>query len=61
MADDKKDKADVSAAVTAHVLPLLGSGRVRVPVCATFPMDQVVEAYDHFTAGGKLGKVVLVQ
>jgi NADPH:quinone reductase-like Zn-dependent oxidoreductase len=56
----RSEKADVAAAVTAHVLPLLASGRIRVPVCATFPMAAPVEAYDFFTAGGKLGKVVLV-
>jgi NADPH:quinone reductase len=56
----RREKADVAAAVTAHVLPLLADGRIRVPVCATFPMAEVVAAYDRFTAGGKLGKVVLV-
>jgi NADPH2:quinone reductase len=56
----RREKADVAAAVAAHVLPLLGSGRIRVPVCATYPMGQVVDAYDRFAAGGKLGKVVLV-
>ena len=30
------EKADVAAAVAAHVLPLLVTGRIRVPVCATF-------------------------
>jgi len=54
------EKADVAAAVTAHVLPLLDSGRLRVPISATFPMADATAAYDHFTAGGKLGKVVLV-
>jgi hypothetical protein len=29
-------------------------------VAATFPLDQAQEAYDRFTAGGKLGKLVLV-
>jgi NADPH:quinone reductase-like Zn-dependent oxidoreductase len=56
----RREKADVAAAVTAHVLPLVGSGRLRVPISATFAMAEVTAAYDHFTAGGKLGKVVLV-
>lgn len=55
-----EDKAQAARAVEAHVLPLLRSGRVLVPVAATFPMDQAGAAYDHFTAGGKVGKVVLV-
>jgi NADPH:quinone reductase-like Zn-dependent oxidoreductase len=56
----RAEKADVAAGVAAHVLPLLGSGRVRVPVCATFPMADASVAYDRFVARGKLGKVVLV-
>jgi NADPH:quinone reductase-like Zn-dependent oxidoreductase len=56
----RREKADVAAGVAAHVLPLLASGRIRVPVCATFPMGDVLEAYDRFAAGGKLGNVVLV-
>ncbi len=56
----RREKADVAAAVTAHVLPLVDSGRLRVPISATFPMSEASAAYDYFTAGGKLGKVVLV-
>jgi NADPH2:quinone reductase len=46
-------------AVEREVLPLLASGRVRVPVAASFPLEQAPAAYDAFTAGGKLGKIVL--
>ncbi len=56
----RREKADVAAAVTAHVLPLVDSGRLRVPISATFPMAEATAAYDFFSAGGKLGKVVLV-
>jgi len=56
----RREKADVAAAVAAHVLPLVTSGRLRVPISATFPMAEATAAYDYFTAGGKLGKVVLV-
>ena len=56
----RREKADVAAGVTAHVLPLLGAGRISVPVCTTFPMADASAAYDRFTAGGKLGKVVLI-
>jgi NADPH2:quinone reductase len=54
------DKAAVAAAVEAHVLPHLRSGRIRVPVQATFPMDRAADAYEHFATGGKFGKIVLV-
>ena len=30
-----------------------------VPVAETFPLEDVAAAYDHFAAGGKLGKIVL--
>jgi NADPH:quinone reductase-like Zn-dependent oxidoreductase len=54
------EKAAVATAVDAHVLPLARSGRLRVPVEATFPMERAPEAYERFAAGGKLGKIVLV-
>lgn len=54
------DKAAVAAAMEAHVLPHLVSGRIRVPVHTTFAMDKAGDAYEHFAAGGKLGKIVLV-
>jgi NADPH:quinone reductase-like Zn-dependent oxidoreductase len=41
------------------VLPLLASGRVRVPVAATYPLQEAAAAYERFAAGGKLGKIVL--
>ncbi len=59
-ARSRREKADVAAAVTAHVLPLLASGRITVPVCDTFPMPEAEAAYERFTKGAKLGKVVLV-
>jgi NADPH:quinone reductase-like Zn-dependent oxidoreductase len=54
------EKAAVAAAVEAHVLPHLVSGRLRVPVEATFPLERADEAYERFAAGGKFGKIVLV-
>ena len=53
-------KAAVVAALESAVLPLLAAGRVRVPVAATFPLDQAGAAYERFAAGGKLGKIVLL-
>ncbi|MHB8657551.1 MAG: NAD(P)H-quinone oxidoreductase [Solirubrobacteraceae bacterium] len=55
-----EEKAMTARAVERSVLPLLGSGAARVPVAARFGLEQAVEAYDFFSAGGKLGKVVLV-
>jgi putative PIG3 family NAD(P)H quinone oxidoreductase len=56
----RQEKADVTAAVAAHVLPLLAAGRLRVPIADTFPLSEADAAYERFGTGGKLGKVVLV-
>ncbi|HEX4818925.1 MAG TPA: zinc-binding dehydrogenase [Acidimicrobiales bacterium] len=55
-----EDKAAAARAVEQHVLPLIADGRVRVPIEATFPMSDAAAAYERFSAGGKLGKLVLV-
>jgi NADPH2:quinone reductase len=55
-----EEKAQAARLVERSVLPLIGSGAVEVPVHATYPLEQAVEAYDAFAAGGKLGKIVLV-
>jgi NADPH:quinone reductase-like Zn-dependent oxidoreductase len=54
-----EEKAAAQRLVERHVLPLVEAGAVTVPVAATFPLDRVEEAYERFTAGSKLGKVVL--
>jgi NADPH:quinone reductase len=59
-ARDRREKADVAADVAAHVLPALVAGRLQVPVYKTFPLAEAQAAYDHFGAGAKFGKVVLV-
>jgi NADPH2:quinone reductase len=56
-----EDKADAARRVERHVLPLLAAGRVRVPVCETFPMKDAAAAYERFASGGKLGKIVLTR
>jgi NADPH:quinone reductase-like Zn-dependent oxidoreductase len=53
-------KADAARAVERSVLPLLATGEVRVPVAAEYPMREAEAAYERFAAGGKLGKIVLV-
>jgi NADPH:quinone reductase-like Zn-dependent oxidoreductase len=54
-----EEKADVVARLRDDVLPLLADGRVRVPVEATFALEDAQEAYERFAAGGKFGKLVL--
>lgn len=54
-----EEKAAVSRAVEREVLPALAAGSITVPIVETFTLTEVAAAYDRFTAGGKLGKVVL--
>jgi NADPH2:quinone reductase len=54
-----EEKAICARRVEAEVLPALAGGRVRVPVAATFSLEEAQEAYDRFAAGDKLGKVML--
>jgi NADPH2:quinone reductase len=55
-----EEKAAAQRLVERHVLPLVARGDVTVPIAATFPLDRVEDAYERFTAGSKLGKVVLL-
>lgn len=54
-----EEKVAASRAVLRHVVPLLAAGRLSVPVEATHDLEDAAAAYDTFTSGGKLGKVVL--
>jgi len=54
-----EQKAQTARALERDVLPLFESGRLTVPIAATYRFEQAAEAYDHFAAGGKLGKIIL--
>ena len=55
-----EQKALTARAVERSVLPALDRGELTVPIAATFALEDAVAAYDRFAAGGKLGKIVLV-
>jgi NADPH:quinone reductase len=55
-----EEKALVVQRVGKHVLPLLASGAVDVPVERTFALAEAQDAYEAFAAGGKFGKIVLL-
>ena len=55
-----EEKATAMRLVEKEVLPHFDTGALRVPVAETYELDRVEEAYERFTAGGKLGKIVLV-
>jgi NADPH:quinone reductase len=52
-------KAVATRTLEAHVLPHFESGRLVVPVAATFALKDAVAAYERFAAGAKFGKIVL--
>jgi NADPH:quinone reductase len=54
-----EEKAMTARAMERSVLPLLSSGAVRVPIAATYGLEEAPAAYDRFAEGGKLGKIVL--
>ena len=55
-----EEKALLARRLEREVLPLFEAGALRVPVAATFPLEEAAAAYERFEAGGKLGKIVLV-
>jgi NADPH:quinone reductase-like Zn-dependent oxidoreductase len=52
--------AAASASVLAELAQLVADGRLEVPVEATFPLDQVREAYQRLEQRHTHGKIVLV-
>jgi NADPH:quinone reductase-like Zn-dependent oxidoreductase len=52
--------AGASASVLAELAELIAAGQLEVPVAATFPLDQVQDAYRRLAQGHILGKVVLL-
>jgi putative PIG3 family NAD(P)H quinone oxidoreductase len=54
-----EEKAATARAMERHVLPLFERRALRVPVAQTFALDDAPDAYERFTAGGKLGKIVV--
>ncbi len=55
-----EEKAAVARRMERHVLPLLARGALTVPIAATVPLSEAASAYERFAAGGKLGKIVLI-
>jgi NADPH:quinone reductase len=53
------NRALVIAELERRVIPFVESGAMVVPIAASFPMSEAVQAYERFSAGAKLGKVVL--
>jgi NADPH2:quinone reductase len=54
-----EEKALCARRIEAEVLPALASGALRVPVAASYGLEDAPQAYQRFAAGEKLGKVVI--
>jgi NADPH:quinone reductase len=54
-----EEKALTARGVERSVLPLLAAGTVRVPIAASYPLEQAEAAYERFAAGSKFGNIVL--
>ena len=54
-----EEKAVLARELETHVLPLVADGRLRIPIEAEFPLAEVGAAYERFTGGGHLGKIVI--
>jgi NADPH2:quinone reductase len=52
--------AATSQDVLAEIADQVASGRVVVPIAATFPLDQVAQAYAQVEQRRTLGKIVLI-
>ena len=54
-----EQKAAAAALLEKASLRLLTEGVLQVPIVATYPLDQVTDAYDRFRSGSKFGKIVV--
>jgi NADPH:quinone reductase-like Zn-dependent oxidoreductase len=52
--------AGASAATLAELARLIAAGELEVPIAATYPLDQVREAYARLATGHVRGKIVLL-
>jgi NADPH:quinone reductase-like Zn-dependent oxidoreductase len=52
--------AGASASTLAELAGLISAGELEVPIAATYPLDQVREAYRRLEQGHLLGKIVLI-
>jgi NADPH:quinone reductase-like Zn-dependent oxidoreductase len=55
-----EEKSEVARLVNEHVRALLADGTVTVPVVDRVPLAEATRGYERFAAGGKFGKIVLV-
>ena len=52
-------KAAIAAEVAAHALPLIESGKVRILIDKTYPLERAGQAHAHMESSQHIGKIVL--
>jgi NADPH2:quinone reductase len=52
-------KAAIARAVEERVLPLVASGKARIPIDSTFPLARAADAHRRMESGEHIGKIVL--
>ena len=55
-----EEKAASARLIEKEVLPGFEDGALTVPVAAALALDEAEQAYERFSEGGKLGKIVLL-
>jgi NADPH:quinone reductase len=54
-----EQKAAAAALLEKASLRLLADGVLQVPILASYPLNQVADAYDRFRSGSKFGKIIV--
>jgi NADPH:quinone reductase-like Zn-dependent oxidoreductase len=55
-----EEKAAATHAMGQDLMARFADGTLTVPLLATYPLDDAAAAYERFSSGSKLGKIVLV-
>jgi NADPH:quinone reductase-like Zn-dependent oxidoreductase len=55
----RAEKASLTAAFRAHVVPLLAAGRVRPVIDRVFALEDIAEAHRYMESNQSFGKIVL--
>jgi NADPH2:quinone reductase len=52
-------KGHIARAIEGQVLPLIASGKIKVPIDSTFPLARAAEAHARIESSDHIGKIVL--
>jgi NADPH2:quinone reductase len=52
-------KGRIARAIEEHVLPLIVSGKIKIPIDGTYPLARAAEAHARMESSAHIGKIVL--